>query len=1099
MPLLHLNLLGGFEVRPGAGPAVVLARKKAQALLAYLAIEPGEAHLRDKLAALLWGDSSDRAARHSLRQTLFALKQAMARNGGDVLRIDSETVALNRASVRVDVTALRQLVAKGTPQALAQAAALYKGDFLDGLSVQEPHFEEWLMTERERLREVALEALAKLLAHQTEIAAVQQAIQTAGRLLGLDPLQEVVHRALMRLYARQGRRGAALRQYQICVAVLQRELGVEPEAPTKRLYQEILQTQLVPSVVPRAPETAEDLLAHGEVHAHADASVPDAPLVGREAQLAALLRVRAEAWRGQARIGVIVGEAGIGKSRLIDALVADTVERGGRALLGRAHETERILPFGPWVDAFRAAGVIPELARPPGLSAAWRVQLARLFPELGTPDRDRAATEEEDHAHLFEAMAQAVGHLAQQQPLLLVLEDLHWADDMSLRLLAFLSRRGSAWPVLFVGTMRSEEVIDSPALPRLLRELSGDRHFVSLTLAPLSASDTVTLVRLLARAGTDEAAVQRLGTQIWRASEGNPFMVVETMRSLYGTDAFEVADGLPTPPRVRDTIAARLDRLSQRGRDLTALASVIGREFDFGLLDRAAGADGQETAATVEELVARHVLHAVDERLDFTHDRIREVAYERLLAPRRKLLHAAVANALEAVYANDLAPHYVALSRHCQHGALWAKALTYLRSAGATAGARAAHREAVACNEQALAALQHLPASRTSLEQSIDVRFALRNSLAALGEHTQVLDHLRAAETTAEALGDRPRLGWVSAYRANSLFFIGENESAVASGERACSLAADLGDVRLHMVTNLLLGQACHAVGQFAREADLLRQNIRSLERELLRRGDSPARQVYSRCSLAHCLAELGEFPEGLACSTEALQMAEAADRTYPLVHACFAAGAICVRKGDWARAVPVLERGLHLCQGREFPVLAAVTQAVLGYAYTLSGRLREAVPLLETAVDALSHSMRGAALAMVYLGEGYLVAGQRVDAGAIADRALRLALQRKELGNQGWALRLRGMIAAHAVDVDGAEASYRRAIALAGELAMSPLRAQCHLELGCFYRRAGRPDEGRAELSVAADLLRAMESCWLPYAEAELQACGPRSLRSSP
>lgn len=246
------------------------------------------------------------------------------------------------------------------------------------------------------------------------------------------------------------------------------------------------------------------------------------------------------------------------------------------------------------------------MVRQPDLSTSWREQLARLFPELGTP---RAAVEEEEHVRLFEAMAHAVGYLAMRQPLLLVLEDLHWADDMSLRLLAFLSRRGAAWPVLLVATVRTEEMVDAPAVTRLLRELSSDRHFESLTLAPLSAPHTVTLVRLLARVGTDELAVQRLGTQIWRASEGNPFMVVETMRSLYGTDAAEISDQLPTPPRVRDIITARLDRLSQRGRDLVALASVIAPEFDFALLESAAGADGAQTATTVEELVAHRVLH----------------------------------------------------------------------------------------------------------------------------------------------------------------------------------------------------------------------------------------------------------------------------------------------------------------------------------------------------------------------------------------------------------------------------------------------------------------------------------------------------------
>lgn len=1093
MSLLHLTLLGGFQVRLGAGPAVVLARKKAQALLAYLVVEPGEAHLRDKLAALLWGDSSDQRARQSLRQTLLAIKQALARNGVEVLRVDTESVAVNRSALDVDVVAFERLANEGTPQALAQAAALYKGDFLEGLSVQEPRFEEWLITERERLREVALEVLGKLLAQQTASGAVQQAIQTAGRLLALDPLQEAVHRALMRLYVLQERRGSALRQYQLCMAVLQRELGVEPEPSTRRLYQQILQTENVASGVASPAEFSENVLVHRPGAAQMDAAVPAAPMVGREGQMAALSRVRAQAWRGQARIGVILGEAGIGKSRLIDALVADGVAHGGRALLGRAHETERVLPFGPWVDAFRTAGVIPELARQPGLSTPWRAQLARLFPEFGQPGHQRPAAEDEDHVRLFEAMAQAVGHLALRQPLLLVLEDLHWADDMSLRLLAFLSRRGAAWPVLLVGTIRREEMLDAPAVTRLLHEFGNDQHFLSLTLTPLSASDTVALVRLLGRAGTDEPAVRRLGTRIWRASEGNPFMVVETMRALDGGAAFEMAEELPTPPRVRDTIAARLDRLSQRGRDMTALASVIGREFDFAVLAGAASMDGQETAAAVEELVARHVLHAVDERLDFTHDRIREVAYERLLAPRRKLLHASVAHALETLYASNLAPHSVALSRHCQQGALWDKAVTYLKGAGAAAATRAAHREAVACFEQGLTALRQLPETRAWLEHSIDLRFALRNSLAALGEHAQVLDHLRAAETAAEALGDRRRLGWVCTYRTNSLYFVGQNEAALASGERARSLAEDLGDVRLRVVADFFLGQACDAIGQYARVADLMRQNVHARDDEPFRRGRGPAQQVYARSALACCLAELGAFAEAQACGSEAVQMAEAADRTYPLVHACFSSGLVYLRNGDCARAVSVLERGLHVCRGREFPVLAAVTRGALGYAYTLSGLVTEALPLLEAAAEALTHSMRGSALAMIYLGEGYLVAGRSVDARAQADRALGLALERGERGHQGWALRLRGEIAAHGkpADVEAAAMSFREAIARATELGMSPLWAQCHLGLGRCYHRAGRHDEARAELSAAANLLRVMESHWLPDAEAELRACG--------
>src|SRR5580765_3045080 len=207
MPSLRVTLLGGFDARLVSGAPVSLPTKKAQALLAYLGSRPGQSHPRDKLAALLWGEKSDEQARGGLRHALVALRRALAGAKSPPLRIEGQTLALNSDEVEVDVVTFERRVAEGTPEALERAAELYRGDLLLGFSVNEPLFEEWLVAERERLREMALEALARLLAHQTEGASTERAIQTAVRLLALDPLQEAAHRALMRLYASQGRRG----------------------------------------------------------------------------------------------------------------------------------------------------------------------------------------------------------------------------------------------------------------------------------------------------------------------------------------------------------------------------------------------------------------------------------------------------------------------------------------------------------------------------------------------------------------------------------------------------------------------------------------------------------------------------------------------------------------------------------------------------------------------------------------------------------------------------------------------------------------------------------------------------------------------------
>src|SRR5262249_35711354 len=284
--------------------------------------------------------------------------------------------------------------------------------------------------------------------------------------------------------------------------------------------------------------------------------------------------------------------------------------------------------------------------------SAWRGELARLLPELGTPAAGGTGTRQ-----LFEAVAHLVGWLAARHPLVLILEDLQWADEMSVRLLAFLGRRLGGSSVLLITTAREEELADAPLLRRMLEDLRREDSLVTLLLGPLSRAETLALVGTLARAGTDEDAVARLGEQVWRATEGNPFIVVETMRSLSEGTISAVSGTPPVPQRVREVVARRLERLGEPARQLAAVAAVIGREFDFALVQRAAGLEEEGAAQGMEELVRRRVLSGVGERFDFSHDRIREVAYRQLLPPRRRLLHRRVAEALEALHANDLRPH----------------------------------------------------------------------------------------------------------------------------------------------------------------------------------------------------------------------------------------------------------------------------------------------------------------------------------------------------------------------------------------------------------------------------------------------------------
>src|SRR5499433_1898458 len=1079
---VDLRLLGGFHARLRNGPSLTVPTQKAQALLAYLALPCGVAHPRDKLAALLWGDMREGQARTNLRQTLFMLRKALAIRVPDSLRIDAASVALEPAAVTVDVTAFERLVTQGASDSLAQAADIYQGDLLQGLAVWEAPFEDWLMAERERLRELALEALARLLVHQSKSQATERAIQTAIRLLALDPLQEPAHRTLMRLYARQGRRSAALKQYQVCISLLRRELGAEPEPETRRLYQDILQQRVSEAAEPEAR------LTRTSRRTRQAGPVDEGPLIGRERELEQLRHTVDEVRGGQGRVVVIVGEAGVGKSTLVTAVNADAREKGARMLLGRCYESQQILPFGAWVDALRGGEVSQEVETLQGLAPVWRAELSRLLPEVSAPDLPASSN---DLLRLFESVAQLVERLTVQGPLALVLEDIHWADETSLRLFAFIARRARIAPALIVATAREEELASAPVLQRVLSEVATEPHFVRMPLSPLSRGDTAALVRSLARRGSDETLVACLSERLWATSGGNPFIIVETMRALDEGALTETASSLPLPERVRQVIAGRLERLSQRGQQLAAVAAVIGREFEFRVLQTAAGLCVRDVAEGVEELVRRRVLHGIGERFDFTHERVREVAHSRLLPLHRKVLHGQLAKAIEEAYADNLEPHYAALGFHCSEGEIWDKAAAYLRRAGAQAVARSAYSEGAAFFVQALEALRRRPATRETTELTIDTRLDLRHALLPLSEWARMGEHLREAERLARMLGDQHRLGLITNFMVSQCQATGDYDGAVRFGQEALSLARTLGDRSIEVVATTHLGGAHSVRGEFRDAAVLLERNV-ALEGELryARFGAATIQSAWSGAHLAEVLSDLGRFDEAIGHAEASVRIAEEADHPYTLYYGLFALGRAHLRRADLPRATRVLERGLELCRARQIRFGRPSLAAALGVAHALAGRADVALPLVAGAVEEFRQHPNHIRPALIPLCAGMicLAAGRIDDAASYAREAQALTRRLKARAAEAHALRLAGDVASAGCAED-ASGYYREALALARELGMGPLVAHCHLGLGKLYQRTGKREQTQEHLTTAATMYRDMGmTYWLERAAAEMR-----------
>ena len=1019
---LRLTLLGGFEARVGSR-SVDLPLRKARALLGYLALAPGRAHSREHLAALLWGDRVEAHARNSLRQTLFGLRRALP-TSPPWLELAADAVSLRAAAVEVDVPAFERLAATGTDEGLAAAVDLYRGDLLAGLSVSDAGFEEWLTRERDRLRHLVVAALARLLARQLDATATEQAIGTARRLIAIDPLQESAHRALMRLYIARGERAGALQQYRACAGLLQRELATEPEPATKALYREIVQAAAGSTGGTSAPSAA--------------------PLVGRQRELAALLEALAAASAGRGSVVAILGEAGIGKTRLTEELVARAAAQDCRVLRAQAHETERILPFALWAEALREAALA--CARDAGdRSPVWTKDLARLFPELA-PGRSRGGPG--DTLRLFEALAQLVRQLTERQPLLVVLEDLHWADDTSLRFLAFLGRRLSPWPILVAITARVEE-LDRPALlTPTLDELAEARRLRSLALGALARPDTVALIRALKPSMAPSAALARLVEHVWRMSEGNPFVVVEAMRSVQpGTDLPAAAPELPD--RVQDVILRRLQRLSDRAQQLVAVAAVIGRGFSFGFLQRAAGLEQPEAADGVEELTRRQVLRDIGDHFDFTHDRIRRAMYRHLLAPRRRLLHAAVATALEELHRDDLGAHVSALAVHCRAAERWAKAVTYLRAAGAEAAARGAYREAVSLFEDALEALSHVPRDRHATELAVDLRFDLRDWLMPLGELPRLRACLDEAQTLAAELGDERRIALAAGHLAHCLWLCGEPGRALELAHRTARAARALGDVTLEILGNFYLGEASNMLGEYEQSVQYLVRNgeLAKGERALERLAGPGLVPLQSRFWLSLSLAELGRFDEAVAIAEEAHTAAEAVNHPYSLAFAKATLGRLHLARGAVEAAVPILEQALGLIESRSIVLNLATTRAQLGHAYMLTGRRTEGMAMLVDAVTRAGELRRsGRALPVGRLAEALLMTGQVADALELGREALALARSQGERGHEAWTMVLVAEMLARQEPPARAEAEqhYRGALAMARTLGMRPLQRRC-------------------------------------------------------
>lgn len=640
-PKLQLLLLGRFEVRAPNGDEVTFSLRRARALLAYLLVERRTRHSRDQLATLLWGESQQQQARQSLRQLLSGLRKGLPEPVRSCLEIGGDAVGLDASRIASDVIEFETAAATGTAAGAEQAAALYRGSFLAGLDIETPAFSEWLLHHRERLQDMAVDCLSRILEQQVEDRKLDRAIVTGTRILAFDPLREATHRVLMEVYARQGQRSLAIRQYHRCAELLERELGVQPEPATMRLYTEVNRRERNqrPTPLPAmgmAPSLSDEHLAPILPHpgpALGQRTV-DQELIGRELESAALREALAAAVdRGSAV--VITGEAGIGKSRLIHSVLASPGVAVD-ALISGAAELEQRQPFGPWIELLRSGQLGEAVSSDASLLADYS---------------------------LFERLRARTGRSG---PLVIVFEDLQWLDPASLEVLIYLANRLSTVPIVLVVSAREEELTRAANARAFIDWLRQQRDTLRLSLAPMATAEIDALVaRTSTRLGLPQPD-EKVSAEIRRLSDGNPRVAEELVNR--GRDAG--GQGWRTPLSIPDKIAAaisaRLEQLEPIARTAIDVAAVLGRACEIDTWQRLGAFDSTQAVHLLDLLAASHMIELQGNELRFRRERDRLTAYQRMLPAKRSQLHAQAVQLLRQRHAIDLRPHHLELLRHAE-------------------------------------------------------------------------------------------------------------------------------------------------------------------------------------------------------------------------------------------------------------------------------------------------------------------------------------------------------------------------------------------------------------------------------------------------
>ncbi len=617
---LSVRLFGHVALELGGTPFALASQRSTTPLLAYLLLHREGPVARDALAYLLSPDDTEESARLRLRNNLYRLTRALPPGQPDWLLADVDSVRWNPdAEVRLDIEEFERT--SRDPERLDEAVALYRGDLLATF------YDEWVLQPRERYRNVYLASLYELVSRHRRARDLPRALGYAQQLLASDPFREDVLRRLIAIRHEAGDRAGALWEYQRFAQRLHEELGIEPMPETVALRDAIARDE------PVAGDT------HGTSPADpARAQTRELPFVGRQPELDQLSDAWSRATRQRGGCILIGGESGIGKSRLALEFARMAEDQGGRVLTGTTGSPEAI-PYQAFIEALRSALPLVASLR---IGEVWLAALATLLPEL----RERIPTlpmlprvePADERARLFEALARCFSALAKPRPLVVVLEDVHWAAESTLGALEYLLRRVSQLPVLLISTYRAEDMPRAHPLRGLRRRAHAEGLVRGLTLAPLTRADVAQLAR---RSPAIEAKLAALHA----ASDGNPLFLTQLIDVPQDELIASGAGGL------RHLVAGRIEQRSSEARTIAEIAALMGTHFSRDAVVEVSGWQESAVLEALDELIDHRIVHEASGRgffdYAFSHRIVAEVLAEAAPPDRAAKRHRRIARVLD--------------------------------------------------------------------------------------------------------------------------------------------------------------------------------------------------------------------------------------------------------------------------------------------------------------------------------------------------------------------------------------------------------------------------------------------------------------------